>query len=354
MKNAYDADSRDVNIAIIKNNDDITISVIDHGHGMSSRDIAEKWLVPSTENKKNNRKSPSGRIMQGRKGIGRYAASILGNSFVMKTSTADGIENTVSINWSEFAEVQYLDQVKINVVSEKTDKDPGTSIVIVSNGEESAYWNEKKIDKLKFELKKLIAPKEIMGQLDKFDIVLTVEGFGDIDIKEEKLEAFPIMQFYDYRISGTINSDGKGCLKYETQKIQNAIVETIELDMNEETGCGDLSFDIRVYDRDLMLCAIEAVPTGLGKSKLSEIVKNKKEFYHWLPDNSMFDGGIINFRRVVTVSSDKFFDKFDSRGIKVQDTFVKNIMNRFSAYYARQGQPDFAFDKEIENRINNK
>lgn len=44
--------------------------------------------------------------------------------------------------------------------------------------------------------------------------------------------------------------DGKGCLKYETQKIQNAIVETIELDMNEETGCGDLSFDIRVYDRD--------------------------------------------------------------------------------------------------------
>lgn len=104
----------------------------------------------------------------------------------------------------------------------------------------------------------------------------------------------------------------------------------------------------------LMLCAIEAVPTGLGKSKLSEIVKNKKEFYHWLPDNSMFDGGIINFRRVVTVSSDKFFDKFDSRGIKVQDTFVKNIMNRFSAYYARQGQPDFAFDKEIENRINNK
>ena len=29
-------------------------------------------------------------------------------------------------------------------------------------------------------------------------------------------------------------------------------------------------------------------------------------------------------------------------------------MNRFSAYYARQGQPDFAFDKEIENRINNK
>lgn len=250
VKNAYDADSRDVNIAIIKNNDDITISVIDHGHGMSSRDIAEKWLVPSTENKKNNRKSPSGRIMQGRKGIGRYAASILGNSFVMKTSTADGIENTVSINWSEFAEVQYLDQVKINVVSEKTDKDPGTSIVIVSNGEESAYWNEKKIDKLKFELKKLIAPKEIMGQLDKFDIVLTVEGFGDIDIKEEKLEAFPIMQFYDYRISGTINSDGKGCLKYETQKIQNAIVETIELDMNEETGCGDLSFDIRVYDRD--------------------------------------------------------------------------------------------------------
>ena len=100
----------------------------------------------------------------------------------------------------------------------------------------------------------------------------------------------------------------------------------------------------------LMLCAIEVMPTGPGKGKLTEIIKNKNEFYHWLPDNSLFTGGIINFRRVVTISTEKFFDVYEGQGIKVQDTFVKNIMNRFSAYYARQGQPDFLFDKEIEKR----
>lgn len=100
----------------------------------------------------------------------------------------------------------------------------------------------------------------------------------------------------------------------------------------------------------LMLCAIEEMPTGLGNRKLTEIIKNKNAFYHWLPDNSLFTGGIINFRRVVTISTEKFFDVYKGQGIKVQDTFVKNIMNRFSAYYARQGQPDFLFDKEIEKR----
>ena len=100
----------------------------------------------------------------------------------------------------------------------------------------------------------------------------------------------------------------------------------------------------------LMLCAIEVMPTGLGKGKLTENIKNKNEFYHWLPDNSLFTGGIINFRRVVTISTEKFFDVYEGQEIKVQDTFVKNIMNRFSAYYARQGQPDFLFDKEIEKR----
>ena len=29
-----------------------------------------------------------------------------------------------------------------------------------------------------------------------------------------------------------------------------------------------------------------------------------------------------------------------------QEYFVKNILNRFSAYYARQGQPDFDFKSE--------
>ena len=43
---------------------------------------------------------------------------------------------------------------------------------------------------------------------------------------------------------------------------------------------------------------------------------------------------------------DDNFEEFDQPKVKVQEYFVKNILNRFSAYYARQGQPDFDFKLE--------
>lgn len=103
----------------------------------------------------------------------------------------------------------------------------------------------------------------------------------------------------------------------------------------------------------IMLCTIEEVQTNIGKDKLTNIIKNKNEFNHWLPNNSMFKGGVVNFRKVITLPIEEFDEQYKSIGIKVQDAFVKNIMNRFSAYYARQGQPDFDFDKEITSRITN-
>lgn len=251
VKNSYDADSKNVEIVIEKELDGkVIICITDHGHGMSSVDIVEKWLVPSTANKKNHRKSPKGRVMQGRKGIGRYAASILGNEFFMSSVTSDGVASYISIDWSDFEKAQYLDQVRIRVKTERTNNESGTTIRIKAEGDSAKYWTERKLDKLKYELKKLIAPKEITSEVDDFNIILTIKGFGNSDVFNTVLEAFPIMQFFDYRISGVVGSDGKGHLKYETQKIINAAVEEFEFDINGSTGCGNLSFDIRVYDRD--------------------------------------------------------------------------------------------------------
>ena len=77
VKNAYDADSPDVEISFQARNDlkGYIIEIKDHGHGMPLDTIINKWLVPSTGDKLNRKISPRGRIMQGRKGIGRYAAS---------------------------------------------------------------------------------------------------------------------------------------------------------------------------------------------------------------------------------------------------------------------------------------
>lgn len=72
---------------------------------------------------------------------------------------------------------------------------------------------------------------------------------------------------------------------------------------------------------------------------------NHSTNFHILPGNSLFKGGIINFRKVYTLSPKQFDDEFGLPEVKVQNEFVKNILNRFSAYYSRQGQPDFDFEQ---------
>ena len=95
VKNAYDADSPDVHVAFSKRRKQqhYTITITDNGHGMTRHDVLTKWLVPATTDKLKRRKSPSGRIMQGRKGIGRYAASILGSDLMLETIDQDGLQN---------------------------------------------------------------------------------------------------------------------------------------------------------------------------------------------------------------------------------------------------------------------
>ena len=80
---------------------------------------------------------------------------------------------------------------------------------------------------------------------------------------------------------------------------------------------------------------------------------NYSDYYHWLPRNDIYQGGYINFRKVITYSPEDFAKEFEKSEVKVQEFFVKSILNRFSAYYARQGQPDFKFKDESEHIFEN-
>ena len=104
VKNAYDADSHDVTITIkvSRTRDIFTIVIADHGHGMSRDTVIDKWLVPSTDDKLKRRTSPNGRTMQGRKGIGRYAASILVDDLLLETVTPNREKTEAYVNWNEF------------------------------------------------------------------------------------------------------------------------------------------------------------------------------------------------------------------------------------------------------------
>ena len=156
VKNAYDADSPDVNIEFSASPDrsSYSICIEDHGHGMSRVTVVNNWMVPSTDDKLKRRTSPNGRIMQGRKGVGRYASSILGNDLLLETVTPNGEKTTVYVEWKSFETAQYLDNVEILVETESTAQPSGTRLTITGDAELLSEWDQRQFDKLRIRTEK--------------------------------------------------------------------------------------------------------------------------------------------------------------------------------------------------------
>lgn len=127
----------------------------------------------------------------------------------------------------------------------------------------------------------------------------------------------------------------------------------------------DLSIhDGKVKTDRVLLCEIEeqkavnikiigdATSTKAQTKLIAKALNNNHtDYYHWLPENSLFLGGYINFRRVITYTPKEILEQFNHPLLKVQEGFVKSILGRFSAYYARQGQPDFDFETEASSIV---
>jgi len=256
VKNAYDADSPDVNIEFRTSNDRAGYSIIisDNGHGMSRDTVINKWMVPSTDDKLRRRISPSGRIMQGRKGVGRYAASILGSDILLETTTYESEKTTVYVEWDSFEHARFLDDVEILIETNDNGQSHGTILTIRGDSQMLAEWNQRQFDKLIFELKKLTSPvTAILGNKegnDRFQIKLSVKNFPDVNDTDEVIEPYPLFDLFDYRIAGTVDEDGTGVLTSSLQKARNAAEIKIKFNINKPTDCGTLIFDIRVYDRE--------------------------------------------------------------------------------------------------------
>ena len=252
VKNAYDADSRDVDIefSLLGEKRGYSIAITDQGHGMTRDDVVNKWMVPSTSDKLRRRKSPAGRVMQGRKGVGRYAASVLGKDLLLETVSVQGEKTEVYIDWSSFERAEYLDDIDILVETSETSDPSGTRLTMTADGALLSDWNQRQFDRLRFELRRLKSPVGVALSNDDFRITLKVSNFPGVDDVSETIEPYPIFDLFDYRISGSVDSEGRGKLEYSVQKIRNAPDESIPFDLRKSTDCGQLFLDIRVYDRD--------------------------------------------------------------------------------------------------------
>ena len=82
VKNSYDADARKVEVRFGGAEPDSPshIVVSDDGIGMDVDTVLTAWFEPGTVVKKREEHSPGGRLYQGAKGIGRFAAARLGRT----------------------------------------------------------------------------------------------------------------------------------------------------------------------------------------------------------------------------------------------------------------------------------
>jgi len=253
IKNAYDADGINAELKFIDliNPKKAKIIIKDDGHGMNYKTVVNKWMVPATGDKLTRRKSPDGRYMQGRKGIGRFATSILGNTLLMETTEGSGITTTVLIDWSVFSAEKYLDEIELLVESKTSGKKSGTELII-EPGERVFEWTKKEIELLIKELRKLVSPI-----IEKEDFRIGIEfintGIEKYDNMQEKIEPFPMLELFDYRLSGKADEKGNVFLVYENRVEKNIPSEEINIHITPEKGklCGPFELDFRVFDREV-------------------------------------------------------------------------------------------------------
>ena len=112
VKNAYDADATHVTVSFNPESDQLVVE--DDGHGMDLATVLGTWFEPGTVSKKQEEKSPNGRIYQGAKGIGRFASARLAGSLYLESRTdPDDDAVTVLFEWGSFNDESYLDEIGV-------------------------------------------------------------------------------------------------------------------------------------------------------------------------------------------------------------------------------------------------
>jgi signal transduction histidine kinase len=128
VKNCYDADAEVVKIRFENFNlgdqeKKPYIEIEDDGLGMTLETIRTVWMKPATPNKLNKKKAKNkdlrytkkGRLMQGDKGVGRFAIYKLGDYVEVYTKTAFADEIKLTLNFhayasDEFEETEHVDK----------------------------------------------------------------------------------------------------------------------------------------------------------------------------------------------------------------------------------------------------
>lgn len=265
IKNCYDADAESVKVVFgntsniglndLPEEEQAYIEIVDDGFGMSLDTIENVWLRPATPNKiekkrNNNTKSPKGRIIQGEKGIGRFAIHKLGEKIELFSKAQDQDEIKLEMNFSDFnpenqnlfnqpTEYKLLEEVSNNIYvnnpPERIQSKSGT-IIRICNLRES--WSDRDFDELYKNIQRLIPPidknAESLGINFVSDFNINLYKDGSLYTCEEVMTFNDVIERSQFTMIGKVSEDGILEFKYKSSSPFRTFESKINLLDNEE------------------------------------------------------------------------------------------------------------------------
>ena len=203
IKNAYDADADEVEVRFEDFEEDMThsarsrIVVQDNGAGMPYETVRTQWMHPAAPQKylnkrKGQERTPAKkRVVQGEKGIGRFAVLKLGKVITVTTRPAAADSETV-LTW-DFSRFDndfvlengqqkeiFLDQIEIDCSQSRPARLPGaTHGTVIEIEDVKGVWNDEVIQRLCGDVSNLTDPVSRITRrkaADRFEIAIVCNG----------------------------------------------------------------------------------------------------------------------------------------------------------------------------------
>ncbi|WP_346961568.1 ATP-binding protein [Clostridium sp.] len=350
IKNAYDADAKDVRIYMEKL-DEQELSVItieDNGDGMSLDIVKNCWMEPGTDNKEkrlkdmieNNTRSKLNRLPMGEKGIGRFGVHKLGNKITLITRAKDSKEVCVQIDWSIFNSSKYLSDIPIEVTERETthtflnNSDTGTKIIIEKL---KTNWNRGKIRELQRSINSLNSPFE---SIDAFNVIFDIDNKQWVrglleyeDIKDYALfEADMILsadKIIDYKYQFTPWKSMKKLDERVNKLSEIDMVKEVKVELENGRRRKELkSIDLSCYK--IGQVEIKLLSFDLDSSILKMGVTDKKGLKTYLKSN----GGVFVYRDGIRIYENGENDwlglglkRVNSPGEKISNNLILGSVN---------------------------
>lgn len=151
ISNAYDADASVVSLRFAeRNGSPVSINVVDDGHGMSSDDIQNKFLVIGRNRREDIGDVPTerfNRLATGKKGLGKLALFGLAKEISVDT-VKDGKRNRFVLNWDELMGAAGKYNPKVEILDRPVNSPNGTTIKLSQLKRQSLFDLEGLADSL--------------------------------------------------------------------------------------------------------------------------------------------------------------------------------------------------------------